>query len=203
MGSNRDNSLSRGRLSTAPFLLLLLFLFFTVCHVCLRLEHTVCFWGSWRVFQIVLVPREHCACVESHVYPLRLCCAGVMVNKGELFPLWSLRKFTLRRHWTAEFQLGSCWLVADSWILPRDRVRKHVTVFTLSPKFTVELEDFPRTPLLLPVCCLLRILCLKLMSPLKSTGFRCVCMLTAISLVKSGIFSDCAFMPSLHGLAKH
>lgn len=67
------------------------FSFFAVCHVCLCLEHTVRFWGSWRVFRMVLVPREHCACVESHVDPLRLCCAGVMVYKGELFPLWSRR----------------------------------------------------------------------------------------------------------------
>lgn len=87
MGKNTENSLSRDSLSAVLFLFIY---FFLVWHVCMCLEHTVCFSGSWRLFQIVSVPREHCACVShmSNLSPSVLRCAGVTMYKGERFPLF-------------------------------------------------------------------------------------------------------------------
>lgn len=118
MGENRENSLSCGRLST---------LFVSVWHVCSCLEHTVCVWGSWHLFQIVLVPREHCACV-SHMSCL--CCGGVTMYKGELFPLWSIIRLDSAVIGQQSF---SCALVGW-WLFPASRPAsncQHVTLFTL------------------------------------------------------------------------
>ncbi len=114
-GKNRENSLSRGSLSTVVF-------FSRVWHVCMCLEHTACFSGSWRLFQIVLVPREHCACV-SHMSNLSLAVCAALC-RGYRVQGWALPSFCTARGFLTWLSLvrrvpaESCWLAAVSWIPP-------------------------------------------------------------------------------------
>lgn len=101
-------------------------LFFSVRHVvsCVWNTLSVLFFfllGSWRVFQIVLVPREHCACVShmSNLSPSMLC-------RGYSVQGWALPSLVHRKlsgcHWSVQFQLCSCWLAAVSWIPPSNKL---------------------------------------------------------------------------------
>lgn len=119
-GKNRENSLFHGSLSAVCFL----FFFFRVWHVRMCLEHTVCFSGSWRLFQIVLVPREHCACVShmSNLSPSVLRCAGVTMYKGERFPLVAPLQVLTLLSLVGGVSAESCWLAAVSWIPPYIRL---------------------------------------------------------------------------------
>ena len=56
-----------------------------------------------------------------HVWVTCPVCAaqGLPCTRVSSSPLWSVIRFRLRCHWSAEFQLRSCWLAAVSCIPPR------------------------------------------------------------------------------------
>lgn len=130
------------------------------------LEHTVCFSGSWRLFQIVLVPREHCACVShmSNLSPSVLRCAGVTMYKGEHFPLVAPLEVLTLLSLVGRVSAETCWLAAVSWIPPsiilptRDFVYIESKVPCFAGRFRFFSSNvppplsFPQTYLLLANC---------------------------------------------------
>lgn len=83
-------------------------LFFSVGHLSVFWNMLSVFEGR-GVFQIVMVPREHCACA-SHMWNVSVCA----VQRLQCTRVSS----SLCCHWCTEFQLCFCWLAAFSWIQP-------------------------------------------------------------------------------------
>lgn len=132
-------------------------------------EHSVCFFRVWHVrvfgtyclFLRVLASfpdcygpkRALCMC-ESHVESLHLCCAGVTVYKGELFPLWSALS---SRSAVIGLQSLSCIVVgwsAVSWIPPSTTSMWLCLHWVQSSMFCWKTEIFPQMSLLPPHCLL-------------------------------------------------
>lgn len=118
-------------------------------------EHTVCFSGSWHLFQIAIVPKEHCTCV-SHMLNLSVLCRGYGVQG------WALLCFvccTFRLCSVIGPVSFSC--VPVGWqLFPGSRPQlysQHVTVYIESK---VPLEIFPQKPHLL--CSPVKLIFIKL-----------------------------------------
>lgn len=143
MGKNRENSLSCGSLSAVS-------VFYSLA----------CDWNILSVFEGLGVFSKLFWSQESieHVWVTcrispSVLCRGYGVQ-GWALPSLVRYKFALCCHWSAEFQLCSCWRAAVSWIPPSTTSMWLCLHWVQSSMFRWKTEIFPQMSLLPPHCLL-------------------------------------------------